>query len=103
MIRVTVLYPNDEGTTFDHEYYLDTHMPLVAERCGDALHEWTVDRGIAGGEPGAPPPYHAMARLTFDSVDAFQSSFGPNADEILGDIPTFTNAPVVVQISEARR
>jgi uncharacterized protein (TIGR02118 family) len=102
MIRVTVLYPNDDGTTFDHQYYLDKHMPLVAERCGDALHSWTADKGVAGGE-GAPPPYHALCCLTFDSVEAFESSFGPHADEILGDIPNYTDAPTVVQISEARR
>ena len=103
MIRVTVLYPNDEGTTFDHEYYLDKHMPFVAECCGDALHEWTADKGIAGGEPGAPPPHHALCSLTFDSVETFESSFGPHADEIMGDIPNYTNSPVVVQISEVRR
>jgi uncharacterized protein (TIGR02118 family) len=103
MIRVTVLYPNDEGTTFDHEYYLDTHMPMVADRCGDALHQWTVDKGVAGGEPGAPSPHHALCQLTFDSVDSYESSFGPHADEIMGDIPNYTDAPVVVQISEVRR
>jgi uncharacterized protein (TIGR02118 family) len=44
----------------------------------------------------------AIAHLTFDSVDAFNGSFGPHADEILGDIPNYTNATAVMQISEVR-
>ena len=44
----------------------------------------------------------AVAHLTFDSVDAFNGSFGPNAEEILGDIPNYTNATPVMQISEVR-
>ena len=102
MIRVSVLYPNTDGNTFDHEYFLGTHMPLVADRCGDALRKWEVDEGISGGEADAPPPYMAVAHLTFDSVDAFNGSFGPNAGEILGDIPNYTNATPVMQISEVR-
>jgi uncharacterized protein (TIGR02118 family) len=102
MIRVSVLYPNTDGNTFDHDYFLGTHMPLVAERCGDPLRNWEVEKGIAGGEPGAPPPYMALAHLTFDSVDDFQAAFGPHAEEILGDIPNYTNATAVMQISEVR-
>ena len=102
MIRVSVLYPNGDGNTFDHEYFLDTHMPLVADRCGEALRQWQVDKGVAGGEADAPPAYLAMAHLTFDSVDAYNGSFGPHADEILGDIPHYTNATPVIQVSEVR-
>jgi len=31
MYRVMVMYPNQEGATFDHEYYVQTHMNLVEE------------------------------------------------------------------------
>ena len=31
MIRVSVLYPSGEGTTFNHDYYRTTHVPLVAK------------------------------------------------------------------------
>jgi uncharacterized protein (TIGR02118 family) len=102
MIRVSVLYPNTDGNTFDHDYFLGTHMPLVADRCGDGLRKWEVDKGIAGGEAEAPPAYMAVAHLTFDSVEAFNGAFGPHADEILGDIPNYTNATPVIQVSEVR-
>jgi uncharacterized protein (TIGR02118 family) len=33
-------------------------------------------------------------------MDAFQNGFGPHAQEILADIPNYTDATPVVQISE---
>jgi hypothetical protein len=36
MIKVSVLYPADGGTTFDHDDYPTTHLPLLEERRGDA-------------------------------------------------------------------
>ena len=44
----------------------------------------------------------AIGHLYFDSVDAFQKSFGPNADEILGDLPKFTNTQPTIQISDVK-
>jgi hypothetical protein len=32
MILVTVMYPADAQTTFDIDYYLNKHIPLVKER-----------------------------------------------------------------------
>ena len=39
--------------------------------------------------------------LFFESVDAFQTAFGPKAQEILGDIPNYTDLQPVMMISEA--
>ena len=35
-----------------------------------------------------------------DSTEAFQASFGPHTQEILGDIPNYTDLTPVLQISE---
>jgi hypothetical protein len=29
VIRLSVLYPSSEGSTFDHDYYRDKHVPLA--------------------------------------------------------------------------
>ena len=100
MITVSVLYPNDEGASFDHDYYKDKHIPMVAEKLGSALKGVTIERGIAGGAPGAPAPYVAIAHLSFDSVADFQGSFGPNAEAILADIPNYTAIQATFQVSE---
>jgi uncharacterized protein (TIGR02118 family) len=100
MIKVSVMYPAREGARFDHAYYRDKHMPLVKARMGEACRSYTVDRGLAGGTPDAPPTYVAMCHLFCDSVEAFQSGFGRHAKEIMADIPNYTDIAPVVQISE---
>lgn len=100
MIKVSVMYPNKPGARFDHEYYRDKHMPMVASKMGDACKRYTVDKGIAGAEPDAPATYVGMCHIFCDSVESFQGSFGPHAEEIMGDIPNYTDLSPVLQISE---
>lgn len=100
MIKVSVLYPHTPGARFNHDYYRDTHMPLVKARMGDNCLYYTVDKGLAGGTPGAPPTYIGMCHLFCESVEAFQAGFGPHAAEIMGDIPNYTDLSPTIQISE---
>jgi uncharacterized protein (TIGR02118 family) len=100
MIKVSVMYPNKDGARFDHNYYREKHMPLVKARMGDACKYYTIDKGLAGGAPGAPATYVGMCHIFADSVEAFQKSFGPHAKEIMGDIANYTDIAPVMQISE---
>ena len=100
MIKVSVMYPNKPGARFDHNYYRDKHMPLLKARMGAHCKYYTVDKGVAGGEPGTPPTYIGMCHIFCDSAEAFQKGFGPHAAEILGDIPNYTDLTPVIQISE---
>jgi uncharacterized protein (TIGR02118 family) len=100
MIKVSVMYPNLSGARFDHDYYRDTHMPLLKKRMGEACKSYTIDKGIAGGGPGTAATYVGMCHVFCDSVESFQQAFGPHADEILGDIPNYTDLQPVIQISE---
>lgn len=100
MIKVSVMYPRSDGARFDHAYYRDKHMPLVQARMGDSCRYYTIDRGLAGGAPGAPPVYEAMCHIFSDSVEAFQAGFGPHAKEIMADIANYTDLAPVMQISD---
>jgi uncharacterized protein (TIGR02118 family) len=100
MIKVSVMYPNNPGARFDHDYYREKHMPLVKARMGDACKYYTVDKGLAGGAPGAPATYVGMCHIFADSIDSFQNAFGPHAKEIMGDIKNYTDVAPVMQISE---
>ena len=100
MIKFNVMYPFQPGMRFDHDYYRDKHMPLVKARMGDSCKYYTVDKGLAGGTPGAPAVYVGMCHIFCDSVEAFQSGFGPHAKEIMADIPKYTDQTPVIQISE---
>jgi uncharacterized protein (TIGR02118 family) len=100
MIKVSVMYPNTPGARFDHAYYRDKHMPLLASRLGEACKSYTIDKGLAGGAPGDPPTYVGMCHVLADSVESFQAAFGPHAKEILADIANYTDIQPVMQISE---
>lgn len=100
MIKVSVLYANAPGVRFDHGYYRDRHLPLLKARMGDACKRYTIDKGVAGGAPGAAAPFVALCHIYCDSIDAFQAGFGPHAAEIMADIPNYTDVTPVVQISE---
>jgi uncharacterized protein (TIGR02118 family) len=100
MIKVTVLYPNREGSHFDFDYYVTKHMPMAQARFGTALKGMIVERGISGPAPDSKPPYVAGCQFLFDSVEAFYAAFMPHADELQGDIPKYTNIAPVIQISE---
>ena len=100
MIKVSVMYPNNPGARFDHDYYRTKHMPLVKARMGDACKYYTIDKGLAGGAPGAPATYVGMCHIFADSVESFQKAFGPHAKEIMGDIKNYTDIAPVMQISE---
>ena len=100
MIKVSVMYPNTPGVRFNHDYYRDTHMPLVKARMGDRCKYYTIDKGLAGGAPGAPATYVGMCHIFCESVADFEAGFSPHAEEILGDIPNYTDLSPVIQISE---
>lgn len=46
MIKVSVLYPNHPGSTFDMAYYCDRHIPLVRQLLGAALKAVAVEQGV---------------------------------------------------------
>ncbi|MFT4682154.1 MAG: hypothetical protein ACI9FU_002429 [Granulosicoccus sp.] len=100
MTKVSVLYPNGEGITFDMEYYSNTHIPMVQKLLGDAMKGGSIDNGLGGAVPGSPAPFSAIGNMFFDSVEEFGKAFGPKAEEIMSDLPNFTNAEPIIQISE---
>ena len=100
MIKVSVMYPNKPGARFDHDYYRTKHLPLIKGRMGAALKYYTIDKGLADRDGRAPGAYIAMCHLLCDSLDEYQSSFGPYAHEIDGDIRNFTDVTPIIQISE---
>jgi uncharacterized protein (TIGR02118 family) len=100
VIKVSVMYPNTPGARFDHAYYRDKHMPLVAARMGAACLLYTIDKGLAGGAPGAPAVYVGMCHIYCESPETYQAALGPHRAEIMRDIVNYTDIAPVLQISE---
>jgi len=102
MTKVSVLYPASDTAKFNMDYYCTSHMPMVQGKLGGVCKSISVEQGLAGGAPGAPPAYIAMGHLYFDSVADFQAAFAPHAETIMKDIPNYTNVQPVIQISEVK-
>lgn len=92
MIRLSVFYPSGEGSTFDHAYYRDHHVPLAVKTWG--LSGAEIDRGVDG-------PYVAAVHFRFDSPEALAGAMGnPGTADVLADVPNYTNIAPVMQTSE---
>jgi uncharacterized protein (TIGR02118 family) len=102
MIKVSVFYPNEDGKKFDMDYYCNKHFALIKEKLGDALKATEVEEGLGGGNPGSRPMYIATGHLYFDSVESFQTAFGPHAGTFMSDIPNYTDIQPTIQISEVK-
>ena len=102
MIKVSVLYPNNEGSKFDMSYYCNSHIPMVQEKLGKACKGVAVEQGVSGATPGSRPAFIAMGHLSFASVAEFQSAFAPHADVIMTDIPRYTDIQPTLQISDVK-
>jgi len=63
MIKVSMFYPNTNGSKFDMSYYLKTHIPMVQQKLGAALKGASVEHGLGGGQAGSPPTFLAMGHL----------------------------------------
>lgn len=95
MTTFVVTYPVHDGAKFDADYYVAKHIPLVREK-------WT-QYGLTGAtalipdQPGQP--YAAVALLEFSDGAALDRSLAsPEAADVFGDVPAFTDiAPVAVR------
>jgi hypothetical protein len=45
MIKVSVLYPNNEGSKFDMSYDCNSHIPMVLEKLGKVCKGVAVEQG----------------------------------------------------------
>lgn len=100
MIKMSVYYPADGGSKFDHDYYRSHHMPLIQERLGDACLRYEIEKGLAGGESGSAPKFVAACHIYSPTPETFQKAFGPHRAEIVADVANYTDIAPIVQISE---
>ncbi|MDI9243831.1 EthD family reductase [Marinobacter sp. CHS3-4] len=100
MIKVSVYYPNDDDTEFDVQYYQQQHLPLLRSKLGDFLLDDVIEVGICGAHTGEKPAFVAAGHLYFESVESFQKAFAPHMKQIQSDIPNYTNARPLLQVSE---
>jgi len=90
--QVVVLYPRKDGSTFDKDYYMSSHMPLVEKY-------WKKHglKSYAVTELNADSPYTYSCVMEFESHESFGAAAAdPNTKEVMDDVDNFSNEKPVL-------
>lgn len=99
MIAVTVCYQSN--VAMKEDYYLATHMPMVANHLSPLGLRRTEVRKVAATASGAPSPYQVITSLYFDNLEAFQAATRtPAFKQVVDDIPNFYEGQPDILISQ---
>jgi uncharacterized protein (TIGR02118 family) len=99
MTSYIVAYPTTPGATFDADYYMATHMPLVHATFDP--HGLTGSRVLLADQPDAP--FVAVTTLDFADEAAFAAATSsPDAGAVFADVANFTTiTPVTMRARSA--
>ncbi|USP77006.1 hypothetical protein yc1106_04280 [Curvularia clavata] len=91
--NVIILYPRKEGSTFNKEYYINSHMPLcekIWKKHG--MKSWVLTELNADG------PYLYSLVMDWESHEAFGKGMqDPGVKELMDDLKNYyTEPPVLV-------
>lgn len=84
MISVHIIYPRTEDSTFDMDYYVGSHMPMLANALGDSCQSWGASEAPAGDVA-------AIGWAMVESKEAFDATMAEHGAAIIGDVPNYTN------------
>ncbi len=94
MIKMSVLYPATEGAEFDHDYYVNTHVPL-------AIRTWDLPDNSSMIEKGVCGPYVAAVHFVFPDMETMGAALGAaGTADVMADVANYTTIQPVTQISE---
>ena len=97
---VSVVYPKTASSHFDHTYYLQKHLPLVQRTYGaNGMLSAKILRGTSS--LGGAPIYELIALLEFADMDSFLKAAGAHSDEVMADVPHFTDIRPLVQFNDS--
>ncbi|EFH83254.1 EthD family reductase [Ktedonobacter racemifer] len=99
MFCASVAYPNQQGGSFDFEYFAYKHVPLFVRFLGKNCVKFEVHKSL--NAPGAPASqFLAVAYFWVKSGEEFGVALAQHSQEIYSDIPKFTDIEPVRQWSE---
>jgi len=100
MIRISAAYPRIDGKKFNLDYYIKTHLPMVWQEFSPyGLKKIEVDIGVE--KPGGgSSPFFAIGYLYFDTLENFQKCYEAVGQEVVGNIPIYTDVKPMIQVGE---
>ncbi|MFO1302834.1 MAG: EthD family reductase [Burkholderiales bacterium] len=100
MAKLYALYKRPADPAAFDRYYYATHVPIAKKVPG--LRHYEVTSGPVAS-PGAESPYHLIATLTFDSMDAIEAALAsPEGQATAADLANFASGGVDLCIADTR-
>jgi len=98
MAKVYAMYGSPADAAAFDRYYFERHVPIAKRIPG--LRRYEVTRGPLAAIAGTAP-YHLIATLTFDSVDAIRAGLGsPEGQAAAADLANFATGGVDLLFGE---
>lgn len=98
--QIVVLYHTPADADAFDRHYAGTHIPIAKTMPG--LRSFTISQGPVN-TPQGPSPYHLVATLTFDSLEAIQAAFASaEGRETARDLRNFAQAGATLLTFESR-
>ena len=95
-IKFMVLYGHPPKPEEFEKYYLETHMPLVAEMKGGLRTEAAKCLPQADG---SPPAFYRIFEMWFESAEQMAAVFAtPEGTKVRADLPNFTAGTTVTRV-----
>jgi uncharacterized protein (TIGR02118 family) len=96
---ITVLYPNKDEVRFDFDYYRKSHASLILRLYGKGIEKYELRRGVSAPD-GGKPPYVATVTFWIGDQAAFDAAQAAHTQQLIDDVPNFTNVMPTIQIDE---
>lgn len=100
MAKLVALYKKPANAAAFDAYYVSKHIPIAKNVPG--LRHYEINTGPVG-TPTGPAPYHVVAMMTFDSLDAIQRALtSPEGQAAAADLANFAQAGVELLVFESK-
>ena len=101
MAKVYAMYKRPADPAAFDRYYYATHVPIAKKIPG--LRQYEVTAGTVTMIGGAEAPYHLVATLTFDSVDAIAAALAsPEGQATAADLSNFATGGVDLYVADTK-
>ncbi|GEM_PF-159989 len=93
---MAILYPHEEGATFDPDYYRDKHMTLIMDLYGrEAIRRFEVRKPAP--LPQGNAPFMGCINFYIEDQAAFDAAGAEHTETLVADVPNFSSVlPMVI-------
>jgi len=91
MYFMTVNYPVTAGKSFNQQYYLNNHLPLVQSLFSKHGLSAMSPKLALGYAPGKPDAFYASVDLIFDSLESLKLALKAEGKKVNADVKNYTD------------